>query len=107
MQKNQEAILLEYRDADIDRRLHMFLAYRELRGQFRAIDCSETGDQWTVDKASPKLAGLVRYVMKSFVRALNRFMCFPDLGITTRELKGKTVPLQDEKGRRQWGRPFF
>jgi len=87
MQKEPEAILLEYRDADIDRRLHMFLAYRELRGQFWAIDYSETGEECTIDKASPQSAGLVRYVMKRFVGVLNRFMRFPDFGISIRELK--------------------
>ena len=87
MQKDPEAILLEYKDADTDRRLHMFLAYRDLRSQFRAIDSSETGDQWTVDKATPKLNGLVRYVMKRFVDALNRFIRFPNFGISTREPK--------------------
>ena len=101
MQKDPEAILLEYKDADTDRRLHMFLAYRDLRSQFRAIDCSETGDQWRVDRASPKLTGIVRYVMKPFIGALNRFMRFPDFGITIRELKKKTFPIQEERGRRQ------
>ncbi len=80
MQKAPEAILLEYKDADVDRRLHMFLGYRELRDQFRTIDCSETDDQWTTDKTSTKSAGLVRYVMRPFIGALIRFMRFPDLG---------------------------
>ena len=41
MQKGPEDILLEYKDTDVKRRLYMFLTYRELRGQFRTIDCSE------------------------------------------------------------------
>ena len=80
MQKDPEAILLEYKDADVDRRLLMFLGYRELRDQFRVIDCSEKDGKWTTDKASPKSAGLVRYVMRRFVDALIRFMGFPNLG---------------------------
>ena len=67
----------------------MFLAYRVLRGQFKTIDCSETGDQLTVDKASPESASLGRRVMKRFLGALNSFICFPDLAITARELKKK------------------
>ena len=89
MQKDPEAILLEYKDADVNRRLHMFLAYRELRNQFRAIDCSEEGDQWAADKASPKSAGLVKYVMRRFVGALTRFMHFPDLGMSAQEQREK------------------
>lgn len=80
MQKDPDSILLEYKDADVDRRLHMFLGYRELRDQFRAIDCSETDGQWTTDKASLKSAGLVSYVMRRFVGALNRLVHLPDLG---------------------------
>ena len=101
MKKDPEAILLEYKDADIDRRLHMFLSYRELRDRFMAIDCSDTGDQWMVDKASPKLVDFVRYVMRRFTGVLTRFMRFPDFGITTRKLEKKTFPLQEEKGRHQ------
>ena len=80
MKKDLEAILLEYKNTDVNRRLHMFLAYRELRDQFRAIDCSETRDEQTVGRPSPKSVGLVGYMMRRFVDALTRFMRFPDLG---------------------------
>ena len=80
MRKDPEAILLEYKDADVNRRLHMFLAYRELRDQFKAIDCSEIGDQRTVDETSSKPVGFVRDVVRRFLGALTRFMRFPDLG---------------------------
>jgi hypothetical protein len=58
----------------------MLLAHRELRDQFRAIDCTETGGQWTEYNASPESTGLVRYVMKRFVGALAKFMGLPDIG---------------------------
>ena len=80
MQKDPEAILLEYKDADEKRRLHMFLAYRKLWSRFRAIDCSETGDEKMVVRPSPKSFGLVGYVMKRFLGVLTRFMRLPDLG---------------------------
>lgn len=80
MQKDPEAILVEYKDAGENQRLHMFLAYRELRDQFRAIDCCETGDQRTVGRPSLKSVGIVGYVMKRFVGVLTRLMRFPDLG---------------------------
>ncbi len=33
-----EQILSDYRDGDLDKRLRMFLAYRDLREQFSTID---------------------------------------------------------------------
>ena len=106
MQKNPKAILLEYKDADVDRRLHMFLAYRELRDQFRAIDCSETGDQRTADEASPKSAGLVRNVMRRFVSALTRFMRFPDLGMSAQEERKKQFHFRKKRAGTNGAGPF-
>jgi hypothetical protein len=102
MQKDLEAILLKYKDGDTDQRLHMFLAHRELRDRFTAIDCSDTGDQWTADKGSTEFSGLVEYVMRRLVGALKRFMGFSGFGVTTRKLKKKTAPLQEENAWRKW-----
>jgi hypothetical protein len=78
--KDPKAILLEYKNADVDRRLNMFMGCRELRDQFSAIDFYEIGDQGMAEKAPPKSAGFVRNVMRRITSALRRFMCLPDLG---------------------------
>jgi hypothetical protein len=91
MQNSPENILVEYKNADFEQRLYMFLAYRDLRGRFTAIDYSEMHDQLTVDKAPAKSACLGRRVMERFVNALKRRISFPDLAVTAWELKPENM----------------
>ena len=39
--RHMESILKEYKQADANKRLDMFMAYRELREEFRSIDHEE------------------------------------------------------------------
>jgi hypothetical protein len=45
MTQSQEQIIAEYRDADFNRRLHMYLQFPPLRSRFMAIDQSDLNDQ--------------------------------------------------------------
>ena len=45
MTQNHEKIIVEYTDADFNRRLHMYLQFPPLRSRFMAIDQSELNDQ--------------------------------------------------------------
>ena len=82
MQNSTENILVEYKNADFERRLYMFLAYRELRDRFTTIDSSEICNQLTEEKVPAKPTGFGRRVMERFVNALKRSINFPDLALT-------------------------
>jgi hypothetical protein len=45
MTQTHEKIIAEYRDADFNRRLHMYLQFPPLRSKFMAIDRSDLNDQ--------------------------------------------------------------
>jgi hypothetical protein len=45
MTQSHENIIAEYRDADFNRRLHMYLQFPPFRSSFMAIDQSELNDQ--------------------------------------------------------------
>lgn len=71
-EKNVETIVVEYRDGDVARRLHMFLDYPELRQAFMDIDASEWNMQNPVrDAASP---GPCQRMMRRMTFAFNNFM---------------------------------
>jgi hypothetical protein len=91
MQNSPKNILIEYKNADFEQRVYMFLAYRELRGRFTAIDYSEMRDQLAVDKVPVKSSGLGSRVMERFVNALKRSINFPDLAVTAWEIKPKNM----------------
>jgi len=45
MTQNHEKIIAEYRTADFNRRLHMYLQFPSLRSDFMAIDQGDLNDQ--------------------------------------------------------------
>jgi len=45
MTQNHEKIITEYRDADFNRRLHMYLQFPPLRSKFMVIDQVDLSDQ--------------------------------------------------------------
>jgi hypothetical protein len=47
---NIEKVLEEYRDGDDSKRLSLFLAYRELRGQFSSIEQESSHEDFTFIK---------------------------------------------------------
>ncbi|MCP4340300.1 MAG: hypothetical protein GY799_15755 [Desulfobulbaceae bacterium] len=51
-------ILKEYVDADEDKRLSMFLAYRELRESFTSVEMDEIKDEPSIEKAKSAGWGL-------------------------------------------------
>jgi hypothetical protein len=100
MQNIAENILMEYKNADFEQRLYMSLAYRDLRDRFTAIDVSEMHDQLTVNKAPAKSTVFGRQVTKRFARALNSFICFPNLAVTGWGLKpGTTDSIKGSSGK--------
>lgn len=61
-EKNVETIVVEYREGNVERRLHMFLDYPELRQAFMDIDASEWLKQKPVQEATSP--GPCRRVMR-------------------------------------------
>ena len=57
MQKNSENIIVKYKNADSELKLHLFLGYRELRDQFTAVDYREKRSLLMKDKTPAKSAG--------------------------------------------------
>jgi hypothetical protein len=49
MTENQDKIIAEYRDADINRRLHMYLQLPRLRSKFIAIDRNDLNTNLSED----------------------------------------------------------
>ena len=71
-EKNMETIVVEYKEGNVERRLHMFLDYPELRQAFMDIDASE----WllkkpVLDAPSP---GPCRRVMRKLNFAFSTLM---------------------------------
>jgi len=71
MQKSIETILVEYEKADLTRRLHIYLAHRDLRHRFIEIDRREIPLRHRAPNVSFKSAGTCRRVFRRLEFMLN------------------------------------
>ena len=71
MKNNMEDIVVEYRKADLQKRLHLFLTYRDLRSDFMDLEKKERPLRYPAASMSLKSPGVCQRLFTRLAGALN------------------------------------